>query len=101
VEPKEVAKVTPEKKRNYVGLLFAVPVCLAFFWPEYWARGFELVPKRTALFDVLADMAGGPAWSNSRTAIWLWWGLLLLSLGAVWRWRAALGGLLIRAHSAV
>lgn len=97
--------MTLEKKRNYVGLMFAVPVLLAFFWPEYWARGFELIPRRTALFDVFAELAGDPAWSRSGKAIWLWWSLLLLSLWAVWRWRAALGGLLVRvgakAHDAV
>jgi len=95
----------PEKVRNYVGLLFVLPVCLLFFWPEYWSGGFSLEPKDTAVFDVLRDLLGGPSWSNRNTAAGLWWGLLLVSLGAVWFGRAALGKLVIRAgaraHDAV
>lgn len=93
--------MAPEKVRNYVGLLFVVPVCLLFLWPDYWSSGFELAPRETAIFDVLSDLIGGPTWSRYRTATWLWWALFLVSLGVIWRWRATLGGLLVRSAASV
>lgn len=96
-----------QKLQSYLGLLFVVPVLLLFFVSEYRHRTFAGDPEETKLHDVIQNLFealfGRGRWyaGASSEPFYTWWVLLGCCTFLVWKYRAKLGGLLIRAATAL
>lgn len=96
-----------QKLQSYLGLLFVAPVLLVFFISEYRHRTFANDPDETKVHDVIQnvfeELFGRGRWyaGASSEALYAWWFLLGCSIFLVWKYRAKLGGLLVRAATAL
>lgn len=95
-----------QKRRNYLGLLFVIPILLIFLISEYRSRTFTYDPEETKVHkwieDILQALLGGGRWhtSYSGEALFGWWLLLCCCVYVVWRNRAKLGGLVVQGAAA-
>lgn len=96
-----------QKLQNHLGLLFIVPVLLIFFISGYRNRTFAGNPEDTKIHDVIQKLFemwfGRGNWyaGASNEALYAWWLLLGGCIFLVWKYRTKLGGLLIRATTAL
>ena len=91
------------KLQSYLGFCFIAPIILVFFVSEYSGKIFALNPAETKVHEIIQNTIEAlfhlkPWYSSaSEKALYGWWFLLGVAILLVWKYRAKLGALLVRA----